>query len=142
MELYRPMTTTYQHYSAQVDDRCWRSETLQPPTLVANYSELSNKLLDSDGPLRCLAIPSPPESDNHRTLLFVANDVTTNMRQMRTCAEEVKARGAQLTIITDNPRLAEGLDPNPIVIPNNVRSEDNFAFNGAWLGGAAAFPHH
>lgn len=39
---------------------------------------------------------------------------------MRTCAEEVKARGAQLTIITDNPRLAEGLDPNPVVIPNNV----------------------
>lgn len=26
-----------------------------------------------------------------------------------------------MTIITDNPRLAEGLDPNPIVIPNNVR---------------------
>lgn len=40
---------------------------------------------------------------------------------MRTCAEEVKARGAQLTVITDNPRMAEGLDPNPIVIPNNVR---------------------
>lgn len=40
---------------------------------------------------------------------------------MRTCAEEVKARGAQLTVITDNPRMAEGLDPNPIIIPNNVR---------------------
>ena len=40
---------------------------------------------------------------------------------MRTCGEEVKARGAQLTIITDNPGLAEGLDANPIVIPNNVR---------------------
>lgn len=40
---------------------------------------------------------------------------------MRTCAEEVKARGAQLLVITDNPRLAEGLDSHPIVIPNNVR---------------------
>ncbi|CAM9992513.1 unnamed protein product [Discosporangium mesarthrocarpum] len=38
---------------------------------------------------------------------------------MRTCAQEVKARGAQLFVITDNPRLADGLDDNPIVIPNN-----------------------
>lgn len=39
--------------------------------------------------------------------------------QMRTVAEEVKARHAEVIIITDNPRLAEGLDPSPIVIPRN-----------------------
>ncbi len=38
---------------------------------------------------------------------------------IRTAAEEVKARGAELFIITDNKKLAVGLDPNPIVIPSN-----------------------
>lgn len=34
---------------------------------------------------------------------------------MRTACEEVKARGAELIIITDNKKLADGLDDNPIV---------------------------
>lgn len=38
---------------------------------------------------------------------------------MRTAAEEVKARGADIIIITDKKSLAEGLDKNPIVIPSN-----------------------
>lgn len=38
---------------------------------------------------------------------------------MRTAAEEVKARGAKVLIITDNPKLAQGIDSDPIVIPNN-----------------------
>ena len=38
---------------------------------------------------------------------------------MRTCAEEVKARGARVIVITDNPKLANGVDENPIIIPNN-----------------------
>ena len=38
---------------------------------------------------------------------------------MRTACEEVKARGAELIIITDKKRLAEGLDDNPIIIPSN-----------------------
>ena len=38
---------------------------------------------------------------------------------MRTAAEEVRARGAQVIIITDKPALARDLDPNPIIIPNN-----------------------
>jgi len=33
--------------------------------------------------------------------------------------EETKARGADLIVITDKPELAEGLDDNPLVIPNN-----------------------
>jgi glucosamine--fructose-6-phosphate aminotransferase (isomerizing) len=38
---------------------------------------------------------------------------------MRTAAEEVKSRGAKVYIITDNPKLALGIDSDPIVIPNN-----------------------
>ena len=38
---------------------------------------------------------------------------------MRTCAEEVKARGARVYVITDNPKLAAGIDDNPIIIPSN-----------------------
>lgn len=38
---------------------------------------------------------------------------------MRTAAEEVKARGADITIITDRPSLAEGLDGDPIIVPSN-----------------------
>ncbi len=38
---------------------------------------------------------------------------------MRTAAEEVKARGADIIIITDKKSLAEGLDKDPLVIPSN-----------------------
>jgi len=38
---------------------------------------------------------------------------------MRTAAEEVKARGADVIIITDKKALAEGLDDDPLVIPSN-----------------------
>ena len=31
---------------------------------------------------------------------------------MRTCADEVKARGAEVIIVTDNTKLAEGLAVN------------------------------
>jgi len=40
-------------------------------------------------------------------------------QQMRIVAEEVKARGAECFIITDNPKLADGLDSDPLVIPRN-----------------------
>jgi glucosamine 6-phosphate synthetase-like amidotransferase/phosphosugar isomerase protein len=33
--------------------------------------------------------------------------------------EETKARGAELIVITDKAELAEGLDDNPLIIPNN-----------------------
>ena len=38
---------------------------------------------------------------------------------MRIAAQEVKSRGAKITIITDNAALAEGIDPCPVIIPNN-----------------------
>jgi glucosamine--fructose-6-phosphate aminotransferase (isomerizing) len=40
-------------------------------------------------------------------------------QHMRTAAEEVKARGADVIIITDKKSLAEGLDNDPLVIPSN-----------------------
>jgi len=50
-------------------------------------------------------------------ILLILDD--NHARHMRTAAEEVKARGADLIIITDNPSLAEGLDSNPLVITSN-----------------------
>jgi glucosamine--fructose-6-phosphate aminotransferase (isomerizing) len=38
---------------------------------------------------------------------------------MRTAAEEVKACGADIIIITEKEELTEGLDENPILIPSN-----------------------
>jgi len=40
-------------------------------------------------------------------------------RLMRIAAEEVKARGAQLIIITDKKELADELDNDPVIIPSN-----------------------
>ena len=50
-------------------------------------------------------------------ILIILDD--HHAHHMRTAAEEVKARGADLIIITDKPSLARDLDDNPIVIPNN-----------------------
>lgn len=50
-------------------------------------------------------------------IMLVLDD--EHAHHMRTAAEEVKARGAELIIITDNRKLAEDLDDNPIVIPSN-----------------------
>ena len=50
-------------------------------------------------------------------IMLILDD--NHAQHMRTAAEEVKARGAELIIITDKPELAEDLDANPIVIPNN-----------------------
>jgi glucosamine--fructose-6-phosphate aminotransferase (isomerizing) len=50
-------------------------------------------------------------------ILLILDDA--HAQHMRTCAEEVLARGADLIIITDKPELAKDLDANPIVIPPN-----------------------
>lgn len=50
-------------------------------------------------------------------IMIVLDD--EHAHHMRTAAEEVRARGADVIIITDKPSLAHDLDPNPIVIPNN-----------------------
>ncbi|GMH76238.1 hypothetical protein TrST_g9494 [Triparma strigata] len=52
-------------------------------------------------------------------ILIILDD--EHQHHMRTAAEEVKARGAQVIIITDKPKLAEGLTTpeNTVVIPSN-----------------------
>ncbi|KAL7546033.1 hypothetical protein ACHAWF_009379 [Thalassiosira exigua] len=50
-------------------------------------------------------------------IMLVLDD--RHAHHMRTACEEVKARGAELIIITDNKKLADGLDDDPIVIPSN-----------------------
>jgi glucosamine--fructose-6-phosphate aminotransferase (isomerizing) len=50
-------------------------------------------------------------------ILLILDDA--HAQHMRTCAEEVLARGADVIIITDKPELAKDLDDNPIVIPSN-----------------------
>eukprot|EP00980_Cylindrotheca_fusiformis_P008275 scaffold1736_cov127-Cylindrotheca_fusiformis.AAC.89 len=50
-------------------------------------------------------------------IMFILDD--QHAHHMRTAAEEVKARGAELIIITDKRSLANDLDDDPIVIPHN-----------------------
>jgi glucosamine--fructose-6-phosphate aminotransferase (isomerizing) len=50
-------------------------------------------------------------------IMLVLDD--DHAERMRIAAEEVKARGARVFIITDNPKLAEGIDNDPIIIPSN-----------------------
>jgi glucosamine--fructose-6-phosphate aminotransferase (isomerizing) len=50
-------------------------------------------------------------------IMLVLDD--KHAHHMRTACEEVKARGAELIIITDNKKLADGLDDDPIIIPSN-----------------------
>jgi glucosamine--fructose-6-phosphate aminotransferase (isomerizing) len=50
-------------------------------------------------------------------IMIILSDKHSHL--MRTAAEEVKARGAEVIIITDKPSLAHGLDDHPIVIPSN-----------------------
>mmetsp|Transcript_30487 Transcript_30487/g.61183 ORF Transcript_30487/g.61183 Transcript_30487/m.61183 type:complete len:705 (-) Transcript_30487:1543-3657(-) len=50
-------------------------------------------------------------------IMLVFDDM--HAHHMRTACEEVKARGAELIIITDNKKLADGLDDDPIIVPSN-----------------------
>ncbi|KAL7527739.1 hypothetical protein ACHAXR_002880, partial [Thalassiosira sp. AJA248-18] len=50
-------------------------------------------------------------------IMLILDD--THAHHMRTAAEEVKARGADVIVITDKVELADGIDSNPIVIPSN-----------------------
>jgi glucosamine--fructose-6-phosphate aminotransferase (isomerizing) len=50
-------------------------------------------------------------------IMLILDDEHAN--HMRTAAQEVRARGAQVFVITDNPKLAEGIDNKPVVIPSN-----------------------
>ena len=53
-------------------------------------------------------------------IMLILDDEHSHL--MRTAAEEVKARHAEVFVITDAPHLAKGLDDDPIVIPRNGNS--------------------
>jgi len=50
-------------------------------------------------------------------IMLILDD--NHAHHMRTAAEEVRARGADVIVITDKVELADGIDANPIVIPSN-----------------------
>jgi glucosamine--fructose-6-phosphate aminotransferase (isomerizing) len=50
-------------------------------------------------------------------IMLILDD--SHAHHMRTAAEEVRARGADVIVITDKKELADGIDENPIVIPSN-----------------------
>mmetsp|Transcript_25833 Transcript_25833/g.40138 ORF Transcript_25833/g.40138 Transcript_25833/m.40138 type:complete len:715 (-) Transcript_25833:189-2333(-) len=50
-------------------------------------------------------------------IMLILDD--NHAHHMRTAAEEVKARGADVIVITDKAGLADGIDDKPIVIPSN-----------------------
>jgi len=50
-------------------------------------------------------------------IMLILDD--NHAHHMRTAAEEVRARGADVIVITDNEDLADGIDENPILIPSN-----------------------
>ena len=56
-------------------------------------------------------------SEGTPVLLIILDDA--HGAHMRTAAEEVRARGARTIVITDNPRLAEGIADDVVVIPRD-----------------------
>jgi glucosamine--fructose-6-phosphate aminotransferase (isomerizing) len=68
------------------------------------------------GPFALIEDKLGPEGSTPVITIILDDDHSSNMR---TTAEEVKARGARVYVITDNPKLAAGIDNDPIIIPNN-----------------------
>jgi hypothetical protein len=50
-------------------------------------------------------------------ICLILNDEHAQL--MRIVAEEVKSRGAKVYVITDDAKLAKGIDDSPVIIPNN-----------------------
>jgi glucosamine--fructose-6-phosphate aminotransferase (isomerizing) len=65
------------------------------------------------------ALIEGPEGREGSTPVIMCILDDEHAHHMRTAAEEVKARGAQVIVITDKAGLARGIDSDPIVIPNN-----------------------
>jgi glucosamine--fructose-6-phosphate aminotransferase (isomerizing) len=64
-------------------------------------------------------IESDENGKNGATPIIMLIFDDDHAHHMRTAAEEVKARGADVIIITDKKSLADGLDDDPLVIPSN-----------------------
>lgn len=68
------------------------------------------------GPFALIQGDSAPGGATPVVCIILDDD---HAHHMRIAAEEVKARGAKVFVITDNPRLALGIDSDPVVIPSN-----------------------
>jgi len=68
------------------------------------------------GPFALIEGPEGSEGSTPVIAIILNDD---HSMAMRISAEEVKARGAKVYVITDNPKLAVGIDNDPIIIPNN-----------------------
>jgi glucosamine--fructose-6-phosphate aminotransferase (isomerizing) len=66
-----------------------------------------------------LALIEGREGDYGSTPVIVLLIDDEHSHTVRIAAEECKARGADIYIITDKPELAKGLDDSPIIIPEN-----------------------
>eukprot|EP00956_Cyclotella_meneghiniana_P018974 scaffold32118_cov77-Cyclotella_meneghiniana.AAC.1 len=55
-------------------------------------------------------------------IMLILDDA--HAHHMRTAAEEVKARGADVIVITDKAELADGIDENPLLIPSGYYNFD------------------
>jgi glucosamine--fructose-6-phosphate aminotransferase (isomerizing) len=67
----------------------------------------------------CLALVEPGSKKKSANSVIVVLLDDEHAQSVRNAAEEIKARGGKLIVITDKPSLAQGLDANPIAIPNN-----------------------
>jgi hypothetical protein len=65
--------------------------------------------------------PNPPHPPHPSTHLSKSQNKTKSPRPSPTQKQtkQVKARGADLIVITDSPKLARGLVNDPIIIPSN-----------------------
>jgi len=68
------------------------------------------------GPFALIEGAEGREGQTPVIMVILDDDHATHMR---TAAEEVKARGGRVFIITDNAKLALNIDPDPLVIPQN-----------------------
>jgi glutamine---fructose-6-phosphate transaminase (isomerizing) len=68
------------------------------------------------GPLALIQDNKGPDGATPVLIVLIDDE---HAKHVRIAAEEVKARGAEVHIITDNPKLAQGIDQSPIIIPEN-----------------------
>ncbi|KAJ8604796.1 hypothetical protein CTAYLR_001070 [Chrysophaeum taylorii] len=65
------------------------------------------------------ALISDDKNNKTPIIMIILDD--EHAHTMRTAAAEVKARDAEVYVITDDRRLADGIDSDPVVIPRNGR---------------------
>ena len=85
-----------------------------------------NEWIDRQTPINCLCLPACTHTGLRHTVIHIRKCKKQYNSHLHTCHtpqkhhnKQVKARGADLIIITDSPKLARGLVADPIIIPSN-----------------------